>query len=222
MKNTHKILGIFHYVFFSFVMLYSNSINSQQKERKILKEVSSYFGKLKKDGIQACLDSDPDLYKAAKKDKRNLDILMMACNDRISHYGLYESDTKKVLTTLYKNQESNFIIVNMKSLEKDPTLYTNPTLTLSRKENEKKTHIIYNHYEFDKDEGRHKLIKDSLSMGFNPDEKMELIEDYLYNTKENAISEKKREQPISRIYYVIAKINGKFLIKKLYDYTPKN
>ncbi|WP_185290854.1 hypothetical protein [Chryseobacterium lactis] len=51
---------------------------------------------------------------------------------------------------------------------------------------------------------------------------MELIEDYLYNTKENAISEKKREQPISRIYYVIAKINGKFLIKKLYDYTPKN
>lgn len=114
-------------------MLYSNSINSQQKERKILKEVSSYFGKLKKEGIQACLDSDPDLYKAAKKDKRNLDILMMACNDRISHYGLYESDTKNVLTTLCKNEESNFIIVNMEGFLYEPTLYTKPTITFSRK-----------------------------------------------------------------------------------------
>lgn len=223
MKNTHKILGIFHCVFFSFAMLYPNSINAQQKERKILKEVGNYFGRLKKEGIQACFDSDPDLYKAAKKNKINFDILMMACNDRISHYGLYESDTKNVLTTLYKNEESNFIIVNTEGFLYEPTLYTKPTFTFSRKQNEKETHIIRNYYTFDGSQPGSRLIKDSLLSDPKLESKMKLIEDYLYNKKENAISGKRiNNQSVTELYYVIAKINGKFLIKKLYDYTPKN
>lgn len=57
--------------------------------------------------------------------------------------------------------------------------------------------------------------------GFNLEKKMELIEDYLYYNKDNSISDIERDQPF-RICYVIAMIDGKHLIKILYDYTKEN
>lgn len=57
--------------------------------------------------------------------------------------------------------------------------------------------------------------------GFNLDKKMELIEEYFYYNKHNSISDKKRDQPF-KVCYAIARVDGKYLIKMLYDYTTEN
>jgi len=205
-------------------MLYSNNIKAQEKEEKILKKVSSYFGQLKKEGIQTCIHNESDLFDVVKqrKDTDMYKVLMAGCNDRISHYSLYETDSKNLLSTLYKNENSDFIIMNMKGIKNNPILYTKPTITLSRKKNEKEIHIISNYYQFDEDKNGYELVKDSSISDFNVEEKMKLVEDYLYYNKWNAISDKSRNLPVSEVYYVVAKINGKFLIKRLLDYTPKH
>ncbi|SEN11840.1 hypothetical protein SAMN05421856_1212 [Chryseobacterium taichungense] len=202
-------------------MLYSNNIKAQEHEAKILKKINSYFDQLKKEGLQGCIDSDLELYEAAKKDKHRLDVLMMGCNDQVSHYDLYKTDTKKLLSNFYKDEDSDFIIVNMKGFKNNPILYTKPTLTFSRKKNEKKINIIHNYYQFDENKNGYELVKDSSISNFNVEEKMKLIEDYLYYKKENSISEVSRGQPY-REYYIVARINGKYLIKALRDYNLKD
>lgn len=214
--------NVIFYVCFCFIILFTNSCKAQEVEN-ISKEVSIYFERLKTKGIQACIDNDSELYKAAKqnKNKQVLDAVMGSCNGSVSHYGLYELDTKNLLSALYKNEDSDFIIVNMIGPVHNPVLYTKSTLTLSRKKNDKKIQIISNHYQYDDTKKQYELIKDSSLPGFNLDKKMELIEEYFYYNKHNSISDKKRDQPF-KVCYAIARVDGKYLIKMLYDYTTEN
>jgi hypothetical protein len=39
--------------------------------------------------------------------------LLKSCEEEGSHYKLYKADTEKLLSTIYKNESSDFIIVNM-------------------------------------------------------------------------------------------------------------
>lgn len=223
MIETNRLCKILFYVFSCFIMLYSSSIKAQNKNEKILKKVTKYFGKLEKEGIQACIHNESDLFDVAKqrKDKEMYKDLIKVCNEQAKHYIIYETDTKHLLTTLYKNEESDFIIVNMINPHNDSTVVGASTLTFSRKKNEKEVHVINNHYKYNEEDER-ELLKDSSISDFNVEEKIKLIEDYLYYKKENSISDKSRNKPSSRSYYVVARINGKFLIKELLDYSSEN
>ena len=203
-------------------MLYSDSLIAQQKEGSILKKVSIYFGQLKKQGIQACIHNESDLFNVAKqrKDEEMYKDLMMGCNAQASHYDLYDMDTKNSLTNLYKNEDSDFIIVNMINPHNDNTVIGASTLTFSRKKNEIEVHIINNRYKYNNE--NRELIKGSSISDFNVEEKMKLIEDYLYYKKKNSISDKSRNKPATGSYYVVARINGRFLIKDLLDYSPED
>ena len=91
------------------------------------------------------------------------------------------------------------------------------------KKNDKKINVINNYYQFDEDKKQYQLIKDSLMPNFNMEEKIKLIEDYLYYNKWSEISEKSRDnQSASESYYVVGRINGKYFIKRLLDYTSKH
>ncbi|SEN11872.1 hypothetical protein SAMN05421856_1213 [Chryseobacterium taichungense] len=224
MRETHRLYKILFYVFSCFVMLYSSSIKAQNKNEKILKKVTKYFGELEKEGIQACIHNEPEVAKAIKQGKyeKKYDIFMDGCNESVSHYGLFETDTKHLLTTLYNNKDSDFIIINMINPKDRSTLISKSTFTFSRKKNEKELYIINNHYEYNEEKKKYELIKDSSISNFNVEEKMKLIEDYLYYKKENSISDKSRNKPYSGSYYVVARINGKFLIKEVLDYSSEN
>lgn len=148
--------------------------------------------------------------------------LMKSCEEEGSHYKLYKTDTEKLLSTIYKNESSDFIIVNMVNPHNNRILIRASTLTFSRKKNGQKIDIINNKYKFNQSKQRYELVKDSSIDGFNVEQKMKLIEDYFYLNNENSISDKSRYQSVSEMYYVIAKINGEYVIKTLYDYSKED
>jgi hypothetical protein len=148
--------------------------------------------------------------------------LLKSCEEEGSHYKLYKADTEKLLSTIYKNESSDFIIVNMVNPDNNRFLINTSTLTFSRKKNDQKVNIINNKYKFNQSKQRYELIKDSSIPGFDVEQKMKLIEDYFYFNKENSISDKSRHQSVSEMYYVIAKINNECVIKTLYDYSKED
>ena len=132
--------------------------------------------------------------------------LTKSCEEEGSHFKLYRSDTEKLLSTLYKNESSDFIIVNMINPYNNRILVSASTLTFSRKRNDQNLHIINNKYNYKEDQKQYELIKDSSISGFDAEKKMKLIEDYFYDNKEDSISEKSRYQSVSEMYYVVGKI----------------
>ena len=85
---------------------------------------------------------------------------------------------------------------------------------------DKITKKFYNNkYKFNQDIQRYELVKDSSITGSDVEQKMKLIEDYFYFNKGNSISDKSKHQSVSEMYYVIAKINGEYVIETLYDYS---
>lgn len=124
-----------------------------------------------------------------------------------------------MLSTIYKNESSDFIIINMVNPYRIITLTSTSTLTFSRKKNDQKIQIINNKYKFNQDKQKYELVKDSSITGSDVEQKMKLIEDYFYFNKGNSISDKSKHQSVSEMYYVIAKINGEYVIETLYDYS---
>lgn len=97
--------------------------------------------------------------------------LMKTCEEEGSQYKLYKADTKKLLSTIYKNESSDFIIVNMVNPYRIITLTSTSTLTFSRKKNDQKIQIINNKYKFNQDKQRYELVKDSSITGFDVEQK---------------------------------------------------
>jgi hypothetical protein len=214
------------YVYFYFGIISIAFLNSckAQSNRTILEKVDTYFEQLNRKSVQLCIDGVSDLSQFIKQ-RNNRDMhkyLLKSCEEEGSHYKLYKADTEKLLSTIYKNESSDFIIVNMVNPDNNRFLINTSTLTFSRKKNDQKVNIINNKYKFNQSKQRYELIKDSSIPGFDVEQKMKLIEDYFYFNKENSISDKSRHQSVSEMYYVIAKINNECVIKTLYDYSKED
>jgi len=63
-------------------------------------------------------------------------------------------------------------------------------------------------------------MKDSSLIGFDPEKKLKLVEDFFYYKKSGSLSDVEQNRIFSR-YYVIAKIDGKYVIKTLFDNSVK-
>ncbi len=211
------------YVYFYFGIISIAFLNSckAQNNRTVLGKVDTYFEQLNRESIQHCINRESDLFEVIKKKKNEemYEDLMKTCEEEGSQYKLYKADTKKLLSTIYKNESSDFIIINMVNPYRIITLTSTSTLTFSRKKNDQKIQIINNKYKFNQDIQRYELVKDSSITGSDVEQKMKLIEDYFYFNKGNSISDKSKHQSVSEMYYVIAKINGEYVIETLYDYS---
>lgn len=211
------------YVYFYFGIIIIAFLNSckAQNNRTVLGKVDTYFEQLNRESIQHCIYRESDLFEVIKKKKNEemYEDLMKTCEEEGSQYKLYKADTKKLLSTIYKNESSDFIIVNMVNPYRIITLTSTSNLTFSRKKNDQKIQIINNKYKFNQDKQKYELVKDSSITGSDVEQKIKLIEDYFYFNKGNSISDKSKHQSVSEMYYVIAKINGEYVIETLYDYS---
>jgi len=134
---------------------------------------------------------------------------------------MFKKDTNKILDSLYQNDQSDFVILNMINPNDKSILLGKSTLTVFRKRTEKKIHIFSNHYKYEEYKKEYDLVKDSSLISFNPEKKLKLVEGFLYNKKTESLSYIDRNESFSR-YYIIAKINGKYVIKTLYDYSKED
>ena len=190
--------------------MFLNSCNTR-KEDRISKEIVTFFNQKKKQEFAICINSDSELYEIAKRrnDKNLINSLIEACNASVDYYDFFRDDSTKQLDSLYKNEETDFVILNMINIEKGNILVNKSTVTISRKRNDKNIHIISNHYEYDEIKKSPVLLKDSSLLGFNAINKLEIIEGILYNNVENSmITEKKRGKYYSE-YFVVTRIKGR-------------
>lgn len=196
-----------------------------QNSRTVSEKVDIYFEQLNRESIQHCIDRESELFEVIKKrnNREMYEALMKTCEEEEgSHYKRFKADTEKLLSTMYKNENSDFIVVNMVNPYRNRLLISTSTLTFSRKRSDQKINIINNKYNFNQDKQRYELVKDSSIPGFDIEQKMKLIEDYFYFNKENYISEKRRRQSLSEMCYVIARIKGECQVKTLYDYSKED
>ena len=217
-----KEIRIF-YLYFSVGIMILNNCKAQNS-RTVSEKVDIYFKQLNRESIQHCIDRESELFEVIKKrnNREMYEALMKTCEEEGSHYKLYKADTEELLAALYKNESSDFIIVNMVNPYKNTILISTSTLTFSRKRNDKKINIINNKYNFNQGKQRYELVIDSSIPDFDIEQKMKLIEDYFYFNKENYISDKSRHQSVSEMHYAIARIKGEYIIKTLYDYSKED
>lgn len=149
-----------------------NSCKAQTNEA-ILEKADAYFENLNRESIQHYIDRESDLFEVIKqrKNKKMYEDLTKSCEEEGSHFKLYRSDTEKLLSTLYKNESSDFIIVNMINPYNNRILVSASTLTFSRKRNDQNLHIINNKYNYKEDQKQYELIKDSSISGFDAEKK---------------------------------------------------
>jgi len=210
------------YVYFCFGIIsiaFLSSCNSTA--RNISNKINVFFDHQKKEELEKCLNSDPELYEIAKKKIDVHNALIESCSSTLEEYDMFKKDTNKILDSLYQNDQSDFVILNMINPNDKSILLGKSTLTVFRKRTEKKIHIFSNHYKYEEYKKEYDLVKDSSLISFNPEKKLKLVEGFLYNKKTESLSYIDRNESFSR-YYIIAKINGKYVIKTLYDYSKED
>lgn len=103
---------------------------------------------------------------------------MESCNSTLEEYDVFKKDTNKILDSLYSNEEADFIILNMINPNDRSVFLGKATLTVFRKKKEKKIHIFSNQYKYNRDKKEYDLMKDSSLIGFDPEKKLKLVEDF--------------------------------------------
>jgi len=100
------------YVYFCFGIISTVLLNSCNsiKVQNISDRINVFFDQQKKEQLEACLNSDPELYQIAKEKVDILNALMESCNSTLEEYDVFKKDTNKILDSLYSNEEADFIL----------------------------------------------------------------------------------------------------------------
>jgi len=191
-------------------MLYSNSLKAQYQK------INIFFQKEKLHAYNYCrneLKTDQDYLHVKKiKDTMLIKLLEGECSAIASNYDLFKTNTVKLLNLNDYDKKKNFIIINKNiKTNRKPT----PVLTVLKFEKNDKYYAIHNY------EAYYDIKQDSLMAGYKPEKEFQILENYFYNKRtENKIFENFNDaQTYSNdfsTYYIVARISGKMITKKIY------
>ena len=207
------------YVCFCFIILLTNSCKAQKKSDII----SSFFLKEKKTSYDKCLDNDDYKYFKQNNIKEAIDLTESSCEALNIRYIHFSENTIKFLDSLdSKNNKQDFVILNKTLI----SIYNSkPVLTIFKAKNSHKYSVIHNYTVYDETNKKFIVLTDNSSVILNIEKILSSFEDYLYHNKGSLISENIKDLPSTSyktdLYYVIARVNGKFFIKKYY-YSDKD
>ncbi|SEN12204.1 hypothetical protein SAMN05421856_1231 [Chryseobacterium taichungense] len=205
---------IFFYTFSWFTILCSNSYYAQQKQ------INIFFDKEKNKTYKTCineLDNNEDYdYVKSIGDTVTMNVFKMNCRAVAENYDIYKKNSLKLIEQNFSNKD--FIVINviLKSIYRP-----NPTLTVMKFKNAKDYNALHYTYGFDDISKKSYRITDSTIATDNIEKKFQLLEDYFYNKKmkdrifENFKDAQKYYKDFS-VYYIVAKISGKIITKKIY------
>lgn len=211
MKTHHNRI---FYVCFCFIILLTNSCKAQKKSDI----VSSFLLKERKISYNKCLDNDDYKYFKQNNIKEAIDLTESSCEDLNVRYIHFSENTIKFLDSLERNNyNQDFIILNKTLI----SIYNSkPVLTILKTKNSHKYSVIHNYTVYDEAEKKFIVLTDNSSVLLNIEKILSSFENYLYHNKGALISENIKDLPSTSfktdLYYVIARVNGKFSIKKYY------
>lgn len=176
--------------------------------------ISAYFDKLLDDGAQACLKNQgiDEKYYSNSSYKSFVD----GCSEYHSYLNFYKYESKKIIDSLYLDNKSDFIIVNMI----DPSDYRSTrvnksTITFTRKRDGKSIYKITNTYKFNEVKRKDEIIRKADFTNEDFDGRFVDIEKRFYSSKEQVPLNsdlRKDDNPC----YVIVRENGKYTFKYAY------
>lgn len=166
------------------------------------------------EGIEGCLknqqinkkDYNSDIYKT----------FVDGCAEYHSDLNLFKKESVKIVDSLYKNDKSDFIIVNMI----DPADYKSPnvnksTITFTRKRDDKSIYKITNKYKFNEVKRKDEIIRHANFTNEDSEGRFVDIEKRFYSSQQQSplnSDNRKNDNPC----YVIVRKNGKYTFKYAY------
>ncbi|SEN12247.1 hypothetical protein SAMN05421856_1233 [Chryseobacterium taichungense] len=164
------------------------------------------------------LKKDKD-YLYAKKEKSTsiTNALEGSCSVNVQRFDLFSESSVKLIDSVASKDNSDFIIINraLRSLSN-----AQPSLTILKFKGQDKYYTIHKYYVYN-DNNKDYIVSDGELVEYKPKNNFDLLENYVYK---NLLTDKISKFPSKKLkyykqmiqYFIIARISGKLIIKKIY------